>query len=130
MLHGLHGLRLLWAGPWSLIGLLLGAAMLVCGGRARRVQGALEFSEGALARLPLPIDAVTLGHVILGRSATRLDALRAHEQVHVRQYERWGPLFVPAYLIDGAWQALRGRNAYLDNRFERAARDGARLLRR
>lgn len=130
MLHGLHGLRLLWAGPWSLIGLLLGAAMLVCGGRARRVQGTLEFSEGALARLPLPIDAVTFGHVILGRSEIRLDDLRAHEQVHVRQYERWGPLFVPAYLIDGAWQALRGRDAYLDNRFERAARDGARPLRR
>ena len=114
--------RLLWPAPWTALGLVLGAAMLATGGSVRRVQGALEFSGGMLVRAPWPMDAVTLGHVILGRHAALLDALRAHEQVHVRQYERWGPLFVPAYLADSAWQWLRGRRAYRDNQFEREAR--------
>jgi hypothetical protein len=38
--------------------------------------------------------------------------------VHVRQYERWGPFFIPAYLLCSVWLMLRGYNAYLDNPFE------------
>jgi hypothetical protein len=48
-------------------------------------------------------------------------AVRAHEQVHVRQYERWGPLFVPAYLLSSLVELLRGRRPYRDNWFEREA---------
>lgn len=48
-----------------------------------------------------------------------LDAARRHEQVHVRQYQRWGPLFLPAYLLSSGYQWLRGRYPCLDNRFER-----------
>ena len=114
--------RILWPAPWSLLGLLLGTCMLACGGRVQAQQGTLEFSGGALARLPWPMDGITFGHVILGRSAAHLALLRAHEQVHVRQYERWGLLFVPAYLSESAWQWLRGQRAYFDNRFECAAR--------
>lgn len=47
-----------------------------------------------------------------------------HELVHVRQYELWGPLFVPIYLIASLWAHGRGGNAYRDNRFEVAARGG------
>lgn len=119
-------LRLLWAAPWSLVGMLLGGLMLACRGRGRVrvrvVQGALEFSGGALAALPWPMDAITLGHVILGRSDALLDGLRCHEQVHVRQYERWGILLVPAYLASSAWHGLIGGDAYRDNAFERQAR--------
>lgn len=121
-------LRLLWAAPWSLVGMLLGGLMLACRGRGRVrvrvrvVQGALEFSGGALAALPWPMDAITLGHVILGRNAALLDGLRCHEQVHVRQYERWGILLVPAYLASSAWHGLIGGDAYRDNAFERQAR--------
>lgn len=50
------------------------------------------------------------------------DATFEHELVHVRQYELWGPLFVPIYLIASLWAGLRGGNAYRDNRFEIAAR--------
>ena len=50
-----------------------------------------------------------------------LSSLRAHEQVHVRQYERWGLFFVPAYLVSSLWQLLRGRHIYRDNCFEREA---------
>lgn len=121
-MHLSRGLQLLWAAPWSLTGLLFGGLMLACGARARRVQGTLEFSGGALVKLPWPMEAITFGHIILGRSTARLDALRRHEQVHVRQYERWGVFFVPAYLASSAWQGLIGGDPYLDNIFERAAR--------
>ena len=63
----------------------------------------------------------SLGHVILGLSAHNLEAVRAHELVHVRQYERWGALFVPAYLASSLWHCPRGGCAYRDNRFEREA---------
>lgn len=112
----------LWPAPWSLLGLIAGAVMLATGGGVRRQQGALEFHGGLLTWAPLPLDAITLGHVILGRSGELLDTWRSHEQVHVRQYERWGPFLVPAYLAESIWQWLCGRRAYLDNRFERQAR--------
>ena len=66
---------------------------------------------------------MTLGHVVLGRDAAILDHAREHERVHVRQCERWGLLFIPAYLLASAWQALGGREAYRDNPFEREVRD-------
>ena len=50
-----------------------------------------------------------------------LAQLRRHEHVHVRQYERWGPLFIPAYLLSSLVQLLRGRNPYRENHFERQA---------
>jgi hypothetical protein len=116
-----------WAAPYSALGLLFGALALLSGGRAHLRQGALEFGGGALgallSRLPPPFafSAITLGHVILGLDRATLAAVRRHEQVHVRQYERWGPLFVPAYLLSSVAQLLRGRRPYLDNRFEREA---------
>lgn len=117
----------LWAAPWSLLGLLLGTLAWIGGARWERVDGALEIAGGRMARWlavcgPHGIDAIAFGHVVLGRDAATLAALRAHEHAHVRQYERWGPAFVPAYLLGSAWQWLRGRRPYLDNPFERAAR--------
>lgn len=66
---------------------------------------------------------MTLGHTILGRSECDLDLCRAHELIHVRQYERWGPAFLPAYLGCSAYLWLRGKNFYRDNPFEREAFD-------
>ena len=68
---------------------------------------------------------MALGHVVLGQSADDLDDAYEHELVHVRQYERWGPLFVPAYFAAAAWQTLHGRHPYWDNPFEREAYDVA-----
>ena len=59
----------------------------------------------------------------LARTPADLDRTRAHELVHVRQYERWGPLFVPAYLLSSAYFLIRGCDPYLDNPFEREAYD-------
>lgn len=53
------------------------------------------------------------------------DATFDHELVHVRQYERWGIAFWPAYLLSSLWVRIRGGNAYWDNPFERQARRGA-----
>jgi hypothetical protein len=126
--------RLAWASPCSLVGLAFAGAVLLCGGRARGNDGTLEVSvrrsmgpAGWLLR-SLPFRAITLGHVIVAATAQELDRLRAHELVHVRQYERWGPLFFPAYAASSLWQLLRGRRAYWDNHFEVEARvrSGAR----
>jgi len=120
-------LRYLWAGPWTLTGLAIALAAVLAGARARRIGGTLEVSGGALVeawcRLPHcgRFGAMTLGHVILAADSEIAAALRAHERVHVRQYETWGPLFVPAYLAASAWQWARGRDPYRDNPFERAA---------
>lgn len=120
-----------WASPNTLIGLIAGAAMLCFGGRLRRAQGCAEFSGGLIAsavispRIACPYRAITLGHVILGVDEAALAASRAHEQVHVRQYERWGPFFLPAYLVSSAWQLLCGRRCYRDNYFEREAFDAS-----
>ncbi len=120
--------RVLWASPNSLIGLAFGLLLLPLGARMRRVDGALEIA--ALRQCPRrrwPFTAITFGHVIVGTHDAELQRLRAHEQVHVRQCERWGPLFLPAYLLAGAWQWLRGRSAYWDNPFEVEARRGQDL---
>jgi hypothetical protein len=50
-----------------------------------------------------------------------LDFCRSHELVHVRQYERWGVLFIPAYLLCSLVLWLTGRDPYRDNPFEREA---------
>jgi hypothetical protein len=65
---------------------------------------------------------MTLGHVIIGRDEHCLDSCRDHEQAHVRQVERWGAAFIPAYLLASAWAWSRGQHYYLDNWFERDAR--------
>jgi VIT1/CCC1 family predicted Fe2+/Mn2+ transporter len=88
--------------------------------------GALEFHGGFarwfLERTVVSASAMTLGHVIIGRDPGCLDACREHEQVHVRQVERWGGLFIPAYLVASLWASRRGGHYYLDNWFERDAR--------
>ena len=109
-----------WASPNTLLGLVLGLAVLPCGGRARIVRGVVEFSAG----IPLRgrFDAICFGHVIIGVSEAKLAAARDHEHVHVRQYEAWGPFFLLAYAASSAWQLMRGRSIYYDNYFERQAR--------
>ena len=115
-------MRYVWAGPWTLVGLLLSAFF-----RRRYVARSVLVAEGAdwPFRLGWRYRAITLGHVIL--CVDELDpATFDHELVHVRQYERWGPLFVPVYLVSSAWSLMRGRHPYRDNPFEVAARAAPR----
>jgi drug/metabolite transporter (DMT)-like permease len=64
---------------------------------------------------------MTLGHVVLGRDDICLEDCGAHERVHVRQYETWGPFFLPAFLVSSILAMSRGEDPYLGNRFEREA---------
>ena len=121
-------LRYLWAAPTTAIGLLFVPLALLSGGRAQVVDGVLEVYGGTchffLRRCTLlrgGASALTLGHVVLGRDRSCLDVTRRHERVHVRQAERWGPLFVPAYVIASLVAWLRGGSPYRDNVFEREA---------
>ncbi len=116
-------LQLAWAAPNSAIGLLAGTIMILSGGKVQIRRGALEFFGGWFSKiftyLPNgPIAAMTLGHVILGQDTQCLERVREHEQVHVAQYERWGPFFLPAYLLCSMVLWFRGRDAYYENPFE------------
>lgn len=106
------------------MGLFLGAFVILLGGGTQRRRGVVEFYgrgvDVLFARIPFARSAaaMTLGHVVLGRTASALDEARNHELIHVRQYERWGPLFIPIYFLCSAWMWLQGRDAYRDNPFE------------
>ena len=119
--------RYAWAALPSLIGLALACPALACGATARRAGGTVEVAgrpiARTVARMPprLRFGAITFGHVVLGVDHAVLASVRPHEQVHVRQYERWGPLFLPLYLASSAVELARGRDPYRDNRFEREA---------
>jgi hypothetical protein len=122
--HLARAVRLLWASPTSLLGLVAALPVLLAGGSVRRVDHTLEV---ALRSHVLPrasrgrrshFAAITLGHVILGRTHAELARLRAHERVHVRQAERLGPFFVPAYLLASAIAWWRGACPYRGNHFE------------
>ena len=126
--RGSQSLAWLWAAPGTLIGLALGLLARASGGEVERRDGTIEVHGGATAGvlraigLGRRIEAIALGHVVLARDAVTLGKWRVHERVHVRQWERWGPLFVPAYLAASLWEGLRGRDPYFANRFEREAR--------
>ncbi|HET9328307.1 MAG TPA: hypothetical protein VFQ05_16185 [Candidatus Eisenbacteria bacterium] len=118
----------IWASPATALGLVVAAVCVAGRGRIRRRDGVFEVRDG-WARVALerwvPIrggaEALTLGHVILGRSEEALRRFAAHERVHVRQYERWGPFFLPAYACASLWAWTLGGDPYLDNVFEREA---------
>ena len=118
----------LWTLPTTAVGLLVTVPTLLTGGRARWHSGVLEvyggFAAFLLRRLvPLPggASAMTLGHVVIARDPAAHTSTRAHERVHVRQCERWGPLFIPVYLLTSLVLKVRGRDAYHDNFLEREA---------
>jgi hypothetical protein len=118
----------LWTLPTTAVGLPFVVVALVSGGGMKVVDGVLEVHGGLVStflRRCTPLrggaSAMTLGHVVIGRSQDLLAFTRRHERVHVRQAERWGPLFIPAYLLSSAIVFLRGGRAYEDNPFEREA---------
>lgn len=121
----LTAFRYLWASPWTLLGALVGLLGLVTGGSVRVANGVVQFYGGIvstlLERLPAQPFAMTLGHVILGRTEAAIDVSLAHELIHVRQYERWGPIMVPSYLLCSLVLFLLRKDPYRDNPFEREA---------
>ena len=117
----------IWAAPVSLPAAALALVAGACGSSLSWRNGVLEASGGVLAGLlrlicpPMPIAAITLGHVVLARTAADLARSRQHELVHVRQYERWGPFLPPLYLLASLAALGRGGYPYRDNYYEREA---------
>lgn len=120
-------LKILWASPWTLLGLFIGLGTCLTGGGGQRSSHAVEFHGGLakwlLQRTPVDAIAITIGHVVLGRTEAALEISRNHERVHVLQYERWGLFFVPAYFLFSGYVWLKGGDAYRDNPFEKEAYD-------
>jgi hypothetical protein len=69
----------------------------------------------------MPVRAQTVGNYIFARE-TVSPSILAHECEHIRQWDRFGPLFPVAYLGSSALAFVRGRRPYWDNYFEAAAR--------
>ena len=103
------GCLYVWVGPWSFVGLGIGLLGLATGGRAQIRRGVVEFYGGAASRFLhlLPngkhVLAFTLGHTIIGKDGSSLNRARDHEHIHVAQYEKWGPVMGPAYLLWSAY---------------------------
>lgn len=120
-----YPLGYLWALPNTLLGVAFLPPTIFSGGRVTVRRGALELSGGAVAwylrTLCGGVGAMTLGHVILGRDRRMLDYTRDHEHVHIAQYMRWGPLFIPMYGLSSLMCKWKGQNPYFENRFEKVA---------
>jgi len=112
-----------WAGPLTLVGFGLAALS----GRRPAWDPDLHCfvvrNAGGPSRLALRsvgAHANTVGQIVIATQRAPSAALLAHEAVHARQAERFGPLLFPLYVWLGA------RYGYRDNPLERAARLGAR----
>ena len=120
-------LQYAWAAPATLVGLLVALPAFATGARARVIDGVIEITGGSVERLIAALPrrcrfcAITFGHLVVCIDECTVAAVRAHELVHVRQYERLGALFFPLYIGSSVVQLLRGRDPYFDNRFEREA---------
>ena len=117
--------KYLWVGPNTIFFGFLGLLNLLAGGKMKFIRGVIEFHGSFITYIlrhwtPLPNDvaAITLGHVIFGQNQQCLDESRNHEHVHVRQYEKWGPFFIPAYLLASLYIKCKGGDAYRGNPFE------------
>jgi hypothetical protein len=142
-----HWIYVLWALPVSLCALPLLPLALArplprhLRAHWRIVNGVLEVTSPALAwflRAPWfraitggsGFAAATIGHVIVARDAHCMRGCRTHERAHVRQCERWGPLFPLAYIAAGLWVTVKRRSwhaYYHDNPFEVEAREAEAL---
>lgn len=111
-----------WAAPATLLGFCVASA---AGGHRRwePTIGVWLVEDGtgpvADAQRALGWIANTIGYVVIGRDGSLPPRTLAHESVHVRQHERFGPLLLPVYL----WYLVR--RGYRDHPLERAARRAA-----
>ena len=119
-------LRWLWNGGKTLLGL---AGALGGRGKWNKADFVLEVSGGWLIALLSRAgwaSAITLGDAVLYADRRLIALLHDHEMVHVRQGRLWGPFFLPAYVLESAYQWVRTGDGYHNNRFEVAAYSEAR----
>ncbi len=91
-------LAYVWTSPNTVLGLVVGALSFQ---RPRVVSGVVVFDGPVRGSLwvvrVFRRSAITFGHVVVSNRPLR-GRLLVHELHHVRQYERLGPLYLPAYL--------------------------------
>jgi hypothetical protein len=122
-----RALGYLGALPVSALAAAVVPLVIATGGSVRARSGVLEAAGGLLRPLlargvpRFPIAAITLGHVVFAADERALEASRAHERIHVEQYERFGALFPLLYIAASLRAMLRGGRAYRDNVFEQEA---------
>ena len=123
-----RAIKYAWAFPATVLGLIMVMIACVSGGRCRLHTGVVEVWGGWVTwflEKVVPLEggaiAMTIGHVVIARSAADADRTRLHERIHVRQYERLGPVFIPLYFALSLRCWWRGQDAYYDNPFEREA---------
>ena len=118
-----------WVAPVTLFGLMMALIAYCLGASVKRRFGIWEVAGNSrtplLRTLSNQFEAITLGHVILGRNHGTLSRYRSHEHVHVRQYERWGLLFPLLYMLASFKALFAGKRFYWDNVFEVEARNKA-----
>ncbi len=115
----------LWTSPNTLLGLALAALGLPFGARLARGDNSLDVLDHWLLSL-IPAHAITFGNLVLYRRGVgpRLEtrrrdgrgwlAIGEHERAHTLQYERWGPLFLPVYLLLALWPGVHPLEAQAD----------------
>ena len=118
-------LRYLWVLPATLMGLVAVGLTALSGGRVQIYAGVIEAWGGFatwLFRSAIRHGcAMTIGHVIIALDEYSVGRYRCHEHVHVQQYERWGPFFIPLYFASSLFAWVEGKHVYHDNVFEREA---------
>ncbi len=118
--------KYIWVFPVTFFGLIIVGLTAVSGGSVRVDYGVIE-AGGGFAKWLIEhallgkVWCATLGHVIIGLDCEYLERMRAHELIHVQQYERWGILFIPLYIASSLWAWSQGKHRYRDNVFEREA---------
>jgi hypothetical protein len=118
----------LWVGPWTVVGLSILLIPRLGRRNIRFHRGTIGIFGPGVAKLMnlAPVEggaiAMAFGHTILAKDERAWLSTFRHELIHVRQYQWFGPFFVPAYFFESFWQWCRGRHPYLDNRFEVQAR--------
>jgi hypothetical protein len=122
----LKAVQYVWAFPVTFLGLIAAALTALTGGSVKLVSGVVEAGGGFAEWIMRTLfrgkaSCMTIGHVIIGFDPDNLARARAHERVHVTQYEKWGALFIPLYIASSLWAWSRGKHRYRDNVFEREA---------
>ncbi|HJU57746.1 MAG TPA: hypothetical protein VJ774_03325 [Actinomycetota bacterium] len=115
----LEWLGFIWTMPNTVLGLVLGALTFQL---PRAHGGAFVFDRRprGVTRILRVMNrtAMTVGFVIVAAVPVE-GTLLAHERHHIRQYARWGPLFIPVYVM------LAIPYGYRRHPMERAARRAA-----
>ena len=122
-------LKRIWTAPNNGIAL---SFLKMTGGRDAYVEKRpkhLVAREGAKSDLfirnTLGVAAISLGSYAFYRYGAFNKERYAHESYHTRDWEKLGVLFLPLYGLASLWAAVKYRNFYEDNWFERRARKAA-----